>query len=223
VGPLLWLSLAGHELAHGVAARAFGGTVSEFGLRWRLPVIFPYCTVDDVHFLPRRWQQVVTAAAGVFANLLFLLPFAVLWLLLPGRAETRPAIAGLLVLGVATAAANLIPLPPLDGYKMIGYGAGFSRLAAGSRGFLVLLVLRAACRGPGVGSYPRRLRWIYGGYGSFVVVAAAVLVTTVVVTGSRRLADRWGDAAGVVPAALLAALLMLWAGGQLAKRKRVAT
>lgn len=223
VGPMLWLSMAGHELAHGLAGRAFGGTVSEFGLRWRLPVIYPYCTVDDVQFLPRRWQQVTTAAAGAFANLLLLLPFAVGWLLLPERAGIRPAVAGVLVLGVAIAAVNLIPLPPLDGYKMVSYGGGFSRLAASSRGFLVLLALRAFGRGPGIGAYPCRLRWIYGGYGMFVVAAAAVLVTTVVVTASRRLAERWGDAAGVAPAALLAAVLVLWAGGLLARRKRVAT
>ena len=223
VGTILWLSLAVHELAHGLAGRAFGGTVSEIGLRWRLPVIFTYCTVDDVQFLPRRWQQVSTAVAGAFANLLFLLPFAVVWLLLPERAQARPAIAGLLVLGVAIAAANLVPLPPLDGYKVIGYGCGISRLATGSRGFLALLVLRVFGRGPGTASYPRRLRWIYGGYGLFVVVAAVVLVTTVVVAGSRRLADRWGSGAGIVPVALLAALLVLWAAGLLAKRKRVAT
>jgi hypothetical protein len=223
VGTILWLSLAVHELAHGLAGRAFGGSVSEIGLRWRLPVVFTYCTVDDVQFLPRRRQQVITAAAGAFANLLFLLPFAVVWLLLPERAQARPAIAGLLVLGVAIAAANLVPLPPLDGYKMIGYGCGISRLATGSRVFLLLLASKAVGRGPGIGSYPRRLRWIYGGYGLFVVAAAAALVAVVVVVGSRWLADRWGGAAGVVPAALLAALLVLWAGGSLARRKRVAT
>lgn len=223
VVPMLWLSQAGHELAHGLAARTFGGTVSEIGLRWRLPVMFAYCTVDDVQFLPRRRQQVITAVAGVFANLLFLLPFAAVWLLLPERAEVRPAVAGLLVLGVATGVANLIPLPPLDGYKVLGYGGGINRLAAGSRGFLVLLALRAVGRGPGVGSYPPRLRWIYGGYGLFVIAAAVVLMTAVVGMGSRRLADRWGGAAGSAPAALLAALLVLWAVGLLAKRKRVAT
>ncbi|MDR3035433.1 MAG: hypothetical protein LBV78_20430, partial [Kitasatospora sp.] len=64
VGVLLWFSLALHELAHGLVAHAFGGRVGEIGLRWRLPVTYLYCEVEDVRFFPRRRQQVATAAAG---------------------------------------------------------------------------------------------------------------------------------------------------------------
>ena len=42
---------------------------------------------------PAAWQQVTTAAAGAVANLLFLLPFAVAWLLVPAGAAD-PAGAG---------------------------------------------------------------------------------------------------------------------------------
>ena len=220
VGVLLWLSLAGHELAHGLAARVFGGSVSEIGLRWRLPFVYTYCTVDDVPVLPRRRQQIVTAAAGAAANLVFLLPVAVLWLFLPERAQARPAVAGLLVLGVTIAAANLVPLPPLDGYKILGYALRVDRLAAGSRGFLAVLARRAVGRGPGPAAYPPRLRWIYGTYGLFVVAVAAALVAWFVVSGSRLLSDRWGRTAGLLPVALLAALLLLWGVGLLARRRR---
>jgi putative peptide zinc metalloprotease protein len=212
VGALLWLSLAGHELAHGVVARAVGGTVGEIGLRWKLPLVYPYCTVEDVQVLPRRRDQIAVAAAGVAANLVFLLPFAVAWLLLPDRAQARPAVAGTLVIGVALAAANLVPLPPLDGYKILGYALRVDRLAVGSRAFLAALP-----RG-GAAAYPPRLRWAYGTYGVFVFAVAAALVAGV----SVALADRWGTGAGLVPAALLAALLGLWSIGLLARRRRSA-
>jgi putative peptide zinc metalloprotease protein len=218
VGVLLWLSLAGHELAHGVVARACGGTVGEIGLRWRLPLVYPYCTVEDVQLLPQRRRQIAVAVAGVAANLLFLLPFAVAWLVLPEHAQARPAVAGMLLIGLAVALANLIPLPPLDGYKMLGYALRVDRLAAGSRGFLALLALRLAGRGPGVAAYPARLRRVYGGYGAFVLLAAAGLVAGVVALAAAR----WGPAAGLVPVAVLAALLVLWCIGLLARRRRSA-
>ena len=207
---LLQLSMAGHELAHGVVARAFGGTVTEFGLRWRLPMFYPYCAVQDVQFLPRRRRQVAVAAAGAGANLLFLLPFAVLWLVRPG-----PAVAALLVFGVATALANLVPLPPLDGYKIVGYSLGTIRLAVESRGYLALLLRR-----DDRSDYPAGLRRTYASYGIFVVLVAAAGVAAFVLVGYRVLADRWGTGAGLAPAALLLVLLALWGFGLLAGRRR---
>ncbi len=215
VAVLLQLSTAAHELAHGLAGRAFGGSVTEIGLRWRLPVVYPYCTVADVQFLPRRWQQVTTAAAGALANLVFLLPFAAAWLLLPAGAAVRPALAGLLVLGVALAVANLMPLPPLDGYKMLGYGLGVARLAAGSRRFLGLALRRR----PEVRGYPRALRLVYAGYGLFLVAVAAAAVAA----GLLLLADRAGAGAAALAGAGLIALLVLWRAGLALRGRREET
>lgn len=211
----LQLSTAGHELAHGVVARRLGGTVSEFGLRWRLPMVYPYCTVEDIQFLPRRRQQVAVAVAGAAANLLFLLPVAVAWRLLPADAGIRPAVGALLVLGVAFAAANLLPFPPLDGYQILSYGLRTSRLAGASRTFLAL-----ALRRQDLSAYPPPLRRVYGGYGALVGLTAGAVVVGFVLVGHRVLADRWGSAAGVAPAAVLVALLALWAAGNYAKRRR---
>ncbi|MBR7679190.1 peptidase M50, partial [Streptomyces daliensis] len=74
----LWFSICLHELAHGVAARHYGGVVSEIGLRWRFPAMMMYCTVDNYLFLPGLRAKLVVAAAGAYVNLALLLPFA-LW------------------------------------------------------------------------------------------------------------------------------------------------
>ncbi|MCF2129471.1 M50 family metallopeptidase [Strepomyces sp. STD 3.1] len=178
---LLWLSTGGHELAHGVAARHHGGTVSEIGLRWRLPVAIMYCRVDDYRFLRSRWHQLAIGAAGAFANLLFLLPFAVWWAALETGDPTRRVLSGLLLLGSVQALVNLLPLPPLDGYTMLSHVLGVSNYAPESGRYLRLRLRdRQAAAG-----YPRRARVLYMAYGIgssvLVCLIAAASVTAVFV------------------------------------------
>ncbi|GAA1198286.1 hypothetical protein GCM10009654_63770 [Streptomyces hebeiensis] len=181
---LLWLSTALHELAHGVAARHHGGTVGEIGLRWRLPAAVMYCTVDNYRFLRTRWHQLAVAGAGAFANLLFLLPFLAWWAALPPGDPTRRVLSGLLLLGSVQALVNLVPLPPLDGYTMLGHALRVTRLAPESGRYLRLRVRDR----PAAARYPRRARRIYVSYalGSALLVLLILAATTalaVVLTG----------------------------------------
>ncbi|MFE7484228.1 peptidase M50 [Streptomyces sp. NPDC057552] len=169
---LLWVSTALHELAHGVVARHYGGRVAEIGLRWRLPAVIMYCTVDNYPYLGGRRPRIATAAAGAVMNLLFLLPFCALWLLAPLDDATHEAISVLLLLGSVQAFAMLVPLPPLDGYRIASELAGATGLAA-STGAYLRLALR---RSPEAATYPRRARIAYRGYalGTVLVLVAAV-------------------------------------------------
>lgn len=160
VAALLWLSTALHELAHGVVARHYGGQVSEIGLRWRLPAVIMYCRVDNYLYLPTRGQRIATAVAGAVMNLLFLLPFCAVWLLVPVDEGTGQALAALLFLGSVQAFAMLVPLPPLDGYKIVSQLAGATDLAGSSRRYLS----RRSRRQQGATPYPRRARLLYTGY-----------------------------------------------------------
>ncbi|MER5638915.1 M50 family metallopeptidase [Kitasatospora sp. NPDC002227] len=217
VGCLLWVSLAVHELAHGLVGQRYGGRVTEIGLRWRLPMSYLYCEVEDVRFFARRRHQVATALAGAVANLVVLLPVYPVWALLPERAQARPFLGGLLLLGVVTAFANLVPLPPLDGYKALGYAAGSLRTATESRRFAALLARRdrAALR-----AYPARLRLLYGGYVlGCAALAAAVLVAAGPVCRAL-LPGRLAPVAGYAPPALAGAALALWGVGRLAQAQR---
>ncbi|MFI5999403.1 peptidase M50 [Streptomyces sp. NPDC051366] len=179
VATLLWLSTLLHEFAHGIAARHVGGTVGEIGLRWRLPVAIMYCTVDNYRHLRSRRDQLAVAGAGAFANLLFLLPFFGWWTALaPGDATGR-VLGALLLLGSAQALVNLVPLPPLDGYTMLGHALRVTRLApAGSAYLRLRLRDRAAAA-----AYPVRARRIYLGYaiGSAVLVLLAACALTAAV------------------------------------------
>ncbi|WP_405706578.1 peptidase M50 [Streptomyces xanthophaeus] len=168
VATLLWFSTALHEFAHGVAARHVGGTVGEIGLRWRLPVAIMYCTVDNYRYLGRRRRQLAVAAAGAFANLLFLLPFFGWWAALPEADPTGRVLGALLLLGSAQALVNLLPLPPLDGYTMLGHALRVTRLAPASSAYLRLRMRDRTA----AAAYPARARRLYLAYGA----GSAVLV-----------------------------------------------
>ncbi|MFB8125652.1 site-2 protease family protein [Streptomyces bacillaris] len=173
---LLWVSTALHELAHGVVARHYGGRVAEIGLRWRLPAVIMYCTVDNYLYLGGRWPRIATAVAGAVMNLLFLLPFCALWILAPLDDATREAISALLLLGSVQAFAMLVPLPPLDGYKIASQLVGATGLAA-STGPYLRLALR---RSPEAAAYPRRARIAYPAYALSTVLVLAALVAAAV-------------------------------------------
>ncbi|WP_371789479.1 metalloprotease [Streptomyces albidoflavus] len=181
---LLWLSTALHELAHGVVARHYGGTVAEIGLRWRLPVVIMYCTVDNYPYLPTRWARIATAVAGAVMNLLFLLPFGALWLLAPPDDATRDACAALVLLGTVQALAMLIPLPPLDGYQIAGQLTRTLGLFTASRTYLGLALRRdaaaraypaPACRA--YVAYPAAVLLVLAGIGLALWAAARHLLT----------------------------------------------
>ncbi|MFI9191793.1 metalloprotease [Streptomyces californicus] len=173
---LLWVSTALHELAHGVVARHYGGRVSEIGLRWRLPAVIMYCTVDDYLYFGTRRHRIATAAAGAVMNLIFLLPFCALWLFAPLDDATHEAFAALLLLGSVQALVMLVPLPPLDGYRIASQLAGATGLAA-STGVYLRLALR---RSPEAAGYPRRARIAYPAYaGATALVLACALAAAV--------------------------------------------
>ncbi|MEV6784612.1 M50 family metallopeptidase [Streptomyces sp. NPDC051098] len=176
---LLWVSTVGHELAHGVSARHFGGTVSEIGLRWKLPVMIMYCRVDNYRFLAKRRHQLAIGASGAFMNLVFLLPFAAWWLALEPADSTRRVLSGLLLLGSVQALVNVLPLPPLDGYTMLGHVLRVDDYAPESGRYLRLLLRDRQA----AAAYPKRARLLYTAYGvgSLVLVLALIgaLVTAV--------------------------------------------
>ncbi|MDI9888277.1 M50 family metallopeptidase [Streptomyces sp. HNM0645] len=171
VATLLWLSTALHELAHGVLAHHHGGRVSEIGLRWRLPVAIMYCTVDDFLHLPRRRGRIATAGAGAAVNLLFLLPFFAVWALAPLDHTTRQAVGALLLLGSVQAFTMLLPLPPLDGYRIAAQLLGATGLAASTSAYLGLLLRRS----PAAARYPRRARRAYAVYAAAVALTLVLL------------------------------------------------
>ncbi|MFE6099203.1 metalloprotease [Streptomyces laurentii] len=182
----LWFSICLHELAHGISARRYGGIVTEIGLRWRFPTMMMYCTVDNYLFLPGLRAKLVVAAAGAHVNLVLLLPFALWWALLDPADPARPPLTGALFIGIVQALSNLVPLPPLDGYRILSHLVGAVGLAPETRAYLLLR------RGGGrdaVAAYPARARRVYTSYAvtaaGCVLLAVAGSATAVVLLVTR--------------------------------------
>lgn len=219
LGPTLvvsWLLLVIHESAHGLTCTRFGGQVGELGVMWRFPIVAPYCKTDDV-VLMSRWHGVATAFAGVFANLVALLPFALAHLLAEPGGALRGFCAGVLLFGTLSSLVNLVPFLQLDGYHMINNALGTLDLRAESYKYCAALLKdRASVRG-----YPTRDRWAYAIY------AAASLLFTLGVVGA--LAAVWfttmrpwfgsvGAAVVLVVEAILVLALLGWAATRSRRR-----
>jgi putative peptide zinc metalloprotease protein len=174
---LLWTATAVHEFGHAITCRHYGGNASAIGVRWFGPVVAAFCTVDDMHLFPARRARVATAAAGVIAGQLFLLPFFALWLWAPLDGVTHDALGVVLLLGVAPSLLSYLPVAPMDGYHMLGHLLNISHLGPESRRYLRLRVGALLRRAPAPGGYPRWVRPVYLAYG----VASLMAVTAVVV------------------------------------------
>ena len=173
---LLWGVLALHELGHGLAAVRFGARVGDIGIGWRLPLLTPYCAVEEVQLLPAR-HRVYIAFSGVFVSLLVLPPALVFWLLAPEESNAHVFASVLLLFGTVAALSNFVPFFRLDGYSMLNHALGTENLARDSTGH-VLSGLRERVRGVDR-ARPRPPRMIRIAYVAYAVSAAlfyAVLV-----------------------------------------------
>jgi putative peptide zinc metalloprotease protein len=168
---LLFMSL--HELAHGLTCKHFGGTVREIGLLWRYLLLVPYCKIDDAMLFHNRWQRVATSFAGVFVNLLLLVPFGLLWQFAPAQSGVKALSALLLLWFNVSMFLNLLPFVELDGYFMLNHALDMVDLRRSSYQFwrqaLTRLVLRRTAESV---DYSRRLCVIYTVYGLFSVLVA---------------------------------------------------
>ena len=117
---LLWLTYplvkAVHEWAHGLAVKAFGGTVREIGLMFMVFTPVPYVDATSSYRFPCKWARALVAAAGIMAELLLGAIALYVWLLAEPGLVTAVAFNVVLIAGISTVLINGNPLMRYDGY-----------------------------------------------------------------------------------------------------------
>jgi putative peptide zinc metalloprotease protein len=202
----LWFSILGHELAHGVACARYGGRAQEFGLMWRFPLLVPYCKVDDVVLFPRKRQRLATAFAGTFVSLLAPIPFAGIWIFGPAQGTLHHIAGATLLVSVAGALVNLLPIFQLDGYAILNHALGMVDLRSDAYDFGGRW-LRRQVR---FSDYPPICRLAYIGYGalSALLVGAPIVVLAVVVARLLHLSEPYVIAVGAAAASVSAGAML---------------
>ncbi len=146
---ILMLSVIIHEVAHGYAALSQGdqtaklagrltmnplkhldpvGSVllplilvlsnASFMIGWAKPVPYNPNNLKDF-----KWGTILVASAGIIANLIIAIIFGLLIRLSPVLGLTAPGIleafSGIVIVNIVLALFNLVPIPPLDGSKIL--------------------------------------------------------------------------------------------------------
>ncbi|MFG2359922.1 hypothetical protein [Streptomyces sp. NPDC048521] len=221
---LLWGITVLHEFAHGVTCRHFGGTVTEIGLSWRVPMLTPYCRTDDIVLFQRRGARVGTAFAGVFVSLLALAPVVVWWWLSGDGVLGRPLAAGLLLFGSGAAVINLLPILRSDGYVMLTHALNIADLRRESYRFWQL---RLRWRDPAarerLSSYPPcdiRTYAIYGVVSLLLLLSAYGALMWVWFSSLQHwVGPVWAVAVLAAETAAVAGILSLAARGRSGERR----
>ncbi len=136
-------ALTFHEFSHGLAAKLQGDDTAErmgrltlnpvphidpigfiavfvAGFGWAKPV--PY---NPYNLRNQKWGPVLVAAAGPLSNLVFFLAVGIVYKALAAAGALAPEsalavfLAALMYINVILFAFNLIPIPPLDGSKVL--------------------------------------------------------------------------------------------------------
>jgi putative peptide zinc metalloprotease protein len=117
---LLWFTYpvvkAVHEWAHGMAVKAFGGTVREMGLMFIVFTPVPYVDATSSYRFASKWHRATVAAAGIMAELVLGAVAVYVWLMAEPGLVTAIAFNVLLISGVSTVVVNGNPLMRYDGY-----------------------------------------------------------------------------------------------------------
>ena len=117
---LLWfiypLVKAVHEWAHGIAVKAYGGTVREIGVMFMIFTPVPYVDATSSYRFASKWSRALVAAAGIMAELALGAVAMLVWLLAEPGLVTAVAFNVVLIAGISTLLVNGNPLMRYDGY-----------------------------------------------------------------------------------------------------------
>lgn len=128
-----------HELGHGFAAKAWGGTVHEMGLMFLVFAPVPYVDASSASAFPSKYRRALVAAAGMLAEVLLAALALYVWLLVEPGLVRAVAFNVMVVAGVSTLLVNGNPLLRYDGYYILADLIEMPNLAQRGQKYLAYL------------------------------------------------------------------------------------
>jgi putative peptide zinc metalloprotease protein len=155
--------IAGHEMAHAVTCKHFGGAVHKIGVKllYLQPVVF--CDISASWRFQDVNHKVAAAAAGIFVQLLVSSLVVIAWTVLHW-----PTLWYFAAINIVIALINLFPFIKLDGYWILVHLSGRSDLMPRGRAAVDAVLLQL------VGRKPAKVRFSAGlfAYGLACRIAA---------------------------------------------------
>jgi putative peptide zinc metalloprotease protein len=187
IGLLYPLVKAVHELAHGIAARTWGGEVHEAGIMVMVLMPLPYVDASSSSAFPDKRRRILVGAAGVGAELLLSALALYVWLAVEPGQVSAVAYTVMLIGGASTLLFNGNPLLRFDGYYVLADTIEIPNLGRRSQQYLTYLIQRyvlgvADARSPGGAAGERAWLLTYGlastAYRLFISFAIALFVAS---------------------------------------------
>lgn len=120
---ILWLTYpvvkSIHEWAHGMAVKAWRGSVREIGLLLIFFMPVPYVDASSSYRFVSKWHRAAVSAAGIMAELLLGALAMYVWLWAEAGTVRALAFNVILISGVSTLLINGNPLMRYDGYYIL--------------------------------------------------------------------------------------------------------
>lgn len=131
-----------HELAHGYAAKLYGGEVHEMGVMFLVFMPVPYVDASAATALRDRKMRMLVGAAAIMVELLLAALALLLWLVVePGLVSTL-CFNVMLLGGVSTVVFNGNPLLRFDGYYVMADAVGIPNLGQRANRYVTYLTQR---------------------------------------------------------------------------------
>jgi putative peptide zinc metalloprotease protein len=181
----------GHEFAHGLTCKHFGGHVHEIGflLLYFQPAF--YCNISDAWLFPEKSQRLWTTFAGAYFEMVVWALATLTWAV----TDTDTQLNFLALVVMATSAVktlfNLNPLIKLDGYYLLSDYLETPNLRQKSLGYLKAVIHKIWQPSIRVAQISRRVRRIYLAYGVLAVVYSCWLLGVITVQFGGFLVERF--------------------------------
>ncbi len=194
--PVSWFGLKlVHELAHGAACKRFGGAVREAGLILILFLPVTYVDVSSSWRFRSKWHRIVTAAAGMYVELMIAGIAVLLWSTTSDGLLNSLCFNLVIMASLTTLVFNANCLMRFDGYYMLSDWLEIPNLSTVSQQQVTRLALTPFfCAGPAPPGLPssRVKRLLVGLYGlasffwKIMVCSCMVIAATAMFEGAGK-------------------------------------